>query len=77
MSEIEEGMYRHYKGGLYHVLGVAAGQSPHEDGEAVFYIGMENGKLYWRMKNDFLALVQDPSKEELALVKRFERLNIE
>ena len=68
MEKVELGIYRHYKGGFYVVLGVA----PHtETGEElVFYRGVKDGKFWIRPKSMFLEKIVLDGKE----TPRFKKL---
>lgn len=53
-ESILPGMYRHYKGGMYEVLGVA----PNVCGEADYVVCRRDGKLWVRPFNNFTANVE-------------------
>lgn len=54
-DQVEPGLYRHFKGGLYDVLGVARQHDKH--GEFVVYRARQDGSLYFRGVHEFLSPV--------------------
>lgn len=72
MTDIKPGKYRHYKGKLYQVIGVALQEDSHE--EVVVYRALYDSKefgpsaLWTRPKEEFLGKVKVNGKE----VPRFE-----
>ena len=56
MSEIKKGIYRHYKGNEYLVLGEAKLENNKDD--VVVYVPIDGGNSWVRSKNEFLAEVE-------------------
>lgn len=57
-----EGMYQHYKGGLYVVLSLArfATNGPHDGETHVVYYSLEKRQLFTREMSDFIKKVTWP-----------------
>ena len=68
-ARTKPGIYRHYKGGEYQVLGTArvSTNGPGEGKPVVVYVSCEDGKLYARDEDEFNDLATDP----IAGVRRF------
>jgi hypothetical protein len=59
--EIKPGVYQHYKGGLYTVLGVAEDCTNTRDKtELVIYVSLKDGKIYCRELKEFSEIVEWP-----------------
>jgi hypothetical protein len=55
------GKYRHYKGGLYEVIGLATESDTEED--MVVYKSLETGRLFVRRKDVFLGKANKDGEE--------------
>lgn len=68
-ARTKPGIYRHYKGGEYQVLGTArvSTNGPGEGKPVVVYVSCEDGALYARDEDEFNDLATDP----IAGVHRF------
>ena len=54
-SMVKEGLYRHYKGGLYWVIGTAITSTNGQEGQiVVVYRSSQTSKLYTRHLAEFL-----------------------
>lgn len=64
------GIYRHYKGDEYEVIGLATESDTQED--IVVYRSVKNGRLFTRRKDIFLAMVTVDGAEcpRFSLVER-------
>ena len=71
-KEIKKGIYRHYKGGLYRVIGIGIDRETFEEFVVyeMLYDGLDypKGTIWLRTKDNFLGLVNIDKKE----TKRFE-----
>jgi len=68
LEEVQKGKYKHYKGGLYEVIGTARHSETLE--ELVVYLMLENNSLWVRPKTMFLGEIEHNGKK----MKRFEFL---
>jgi hypothetical protein len=58
---MELGIYKHYKGGLYEVIGLATESDT--EAEVVVYKAVETGRLFTRNKSVFLESVEFEGKQ--------------
>ena len=68
MKDIEPGLYRHFKGKTYKVLGVAHHSDDLED--MVVYQHLDDGQMWVRPVSSFLETVDRDGKVQ----KRFEKI---
>ncbi len=68
---IEQGVYRHYKGGFYTVLMAArcSDNGPKEGENVVVYVSHTTGRVCTRLAEDFFGDLTDPLTS--ATVRRF------
>ncbi len=64
------GIYRHFKGSLHKVIGIALDSETLE--EKVIYNHMDTGELWVRDKKDFLSLVDKHKYPDVSQEYRFE-----
>ena len=57
---LKEGIYRHYKGGLYEVIAVGTESDSHAD--VVIYKSVETGRFFTRELSIFLETVEHEGK---------------
>jgi hypothetical protein len=57
MDEVTPGIYHHYKGGTYTVIGIATHVDTKE--VVVVYQGIQTGHIWYREYSDFTAKVGD------------------
>lgn len=67
MTEIEPGTYRHFKGGIYEVLGVAR----HSETEEQLVVYQNDSNQFWVRP---YAMFVESVEHEGQVVKRFEKL---
>ena len=64
MNSIRLGVYRHFKGNLYGVIGVGL-DAEDDEAERVTYFSIVTGMIFHRKIEDFLAYVLDDKKERV------------
>lgn len=75
---IQQGVYRHYKGGLYTVLMVArcSDNGPNDGADVVVYVSHATGQVYTRMASEFFGrIVKELAPDNIGsmlIVDRFE-----